>query len=366
MRLQLLLGAAFGLSLPLPSQTFDMIGVAFGGQVMRIDSTTGATSVLATGALGKNCLANTSDNRLWSVIRIGTISTQSALVLIDPFTGAESTPFGLTNIGDIRAMTGTEQGDLLAIRDVAGADQLVRIDTTTGAVTVIGSTGFGSIQALDDTALGLNAWDLNAGMLRVSRTTGVATDPFPAVAGPSGLQWMATDPQTGSAFVGRATLHPLDLFSGVAGAAVNIAGAPDLRGVEFTTGRFQLTGSACGGVRIGASFSTSSGLALETGSAPHPAGSLGVEIIGFSETQHLGQALPLLLDPLLGTLGCSLNVSIDATRIGFADPAGILELSLPIPPAVAFFQFFVQHAGFDPALPGGMSWSHGVRVRTPL
>jgi hypothetical protein len=358
--------AALGLLLPLPAQNFDMIGVAFGGQVMRIDSATGATSLLATGAIGKNCLANTSDNRLWSVVRIGTSITQTALVVIDPFTGSESLPFGLTSVGDVRAMTGTSQGDLLAIRDGgAGADQLVRIDTATGAVTVVGSTGLNGIQALDDTGLGLRAWDLTAGVVQIDATTGAATDPFPGVSGPPSLQWLATDPSTGRTLVGRGDLHQLDLATGVAGAAVSIAGVPDLRGVEFTTGRFQLTGTACAGVRIAGTFGTSGGLAVLTRSGQHPPGTLGVQIIGFSETTHLGQPLPVLLDPLLGTSGCSLNVSIDATRIGFVNASSNLGFVLPLPPPAAFFQFFVQHVSFDP-VPGGMSWSHGLRVRPPL
>jgi hypothetical protein len=351
-------GAAF-----LPAQTFDMIGVAFSGQILRIDSATGATALLGSGQLGKNCLAIDADDRIWTNVRTGTVGNfQFFLAVIDPLTGAETLPFGPANVGDIRGLA-FHDGLMYGVRDAAPSDELVRIDLATGAVTPIGPMGFTGVQGLDDTGLGLRAWDLNAGLLQVDPGTGAATDPFGST-DPTGLQWMATEPGTADTYVGRSTVHQVNLSNGSVSGAVSIAGAPDLRGVEFTNGRFAFRGSNCAGVRIAGAFQQAP-FALLTRSNNHGAGAFGVQIVGLSATSHQGQPLPLDLDPLLGTQGCSLNVSIDATVGGVASATGILGFTTAIPPGLSWIQLFVQHAAFDP-VPGGTSWSHGLQVRTPL
>jgi hypothetical protein len=359
------LPSALGLLLAaaLPAQGFDLIGVTFAGQVLRIDSTSGATQVLANGQIGKNGLAFDEQDRLWTTVRSGTTGAfQYHLAIVDPFTGAETLPFGTANVGDLRGMTIGDSGELLAIRDGSPSDQLVRIDLSTGVVTAIGATGLSGLQALDDTVLGLRGWDIGLGLVRIDPTTGAAIDPFPGVVGPAGLQWLATEASTGRLLVGRTTLQDLDLATGTVGPAVAIQGSPDLRGVEFTTPRVTRLGPGCAGVRVGVRF-TGGGASMDTTSGPHTPGTLGVQILGLSSASHQGQALPVLLDPLLGTVGCNLWVSIDATRIGFADAQGFLPFPTALPPALDWFPLFVQHAAFD-AVPGGISWSDGIRVRT--
>lgn len=356
----------------LPSQ--DMIGVTFAGQVLRMNSVTGATTVLANGALGKNCLCCTGSNRLISTIRTGSFTSgfRYHLIEIDPFTGAETVLFGQTDFGDLRGMTATpgQPPDVvLAVRDNGGPDELVVIDLASGALTVIGATGFSSIQDLDATGAGLRAWDLGAGLLNISASTGAATDPFPAIGGPTGQQFLTTHPVTFATFVGNTQIRPLTVGTGVVGTAISFAGAPDLRGAVFTTERTQRFGSDCGGVggesNVFAITAVRAGQLLTIRSNRHGGGAFGAMVLGFSQSSHGGQPLPFLLDPLLGTVNCRLNVSLDASLLGFADPTGNLDVALSLPSAAAFFQFFVQHTAFDP-VPGGMTWTDGLRVRAAL
>lgn len=355
------------LGLTLPAQGFDAIGVTFTGQILRLDTTTGATSGLGTGQLGQNALAVTADGRIWTTVRSGIAAPfQFHLALIDPHTGAETLPFGNQDVGDLRGLCNDGANDLMAIRDVGGPDEFVRIDTTTGVVTAVGPTGFSGIQALDFTAAGLRAWDLTAGLLRIDVNTGAASDPFPGVGGPAGLQWLATEPLTGRTFVGRGTVQEVDLQTGLLGPAVAFAGNPDLRGVEFTTGSITVFGHPCGGnVRVRASFLAGQTIALATRSGPHDLGALGALIVGFSRTSHQGIPLPAPLDPLLGTSGCELFVSVDFPQIGFVGANNFLDFSVPVPSALSWFPLYVQHAVFE-TVPGGMTWTTALQVRTRL
>lgn len=355
----------------LPCFAQDMIGVTFQGDVVRLDSTTGSVTPLATGQIGKNCLACTSDNRFWTTVRSGTSTAnfQYHLAVIDPFTGAESLPFGANNVGDIRALAASPTGQLFGIRDTGGIDELVRFDLQTGAVTVIGPTGFTGIQALDFTGAGLRAWDITAGLLLISTQTGLATDPFPAVGGPAGMQFLATNPETNQTFVGRGALHSVSLQTGVATLTVNLAGNPDLRGAEFTTSRQQLIGQACFGSNgepvCSAVPPFAAGAALNVQSNNHAAGAIGLQIVGFSETTYNGLPLPLNLDPIFGTNNCRLFVSADFTLLGITTPGGNMVVTINLPPSVALQQFYVQHAVLEP-VPGGISFSNGLRVRPGL
>jgi hypothetical protein len=370
----LLTAAAASCGVLLPSLTAqDMIGVTFAGQVLRMDSTTGAVTTLASGQAGKNCLCCTNDNRLISTVRSGSVTAgfRHHLVEIDPFTGAERLLFGSADVGDLRGLVALQQLQphlILGVRDVGGPDELVRLDLLTGAVTVLGATGFGSIQDLDFTGSGLRAWDLAAGLLQVNGGNGAATDPFPGVGGPAGQQFLVTDPRTFQTFVGGAALHPVQVGTGTVGAPLAFAGNPDLRGAVFTAARTQRFGSDCGGVggesNILALGTVAAGQALTIRSTRHDPGGLGVQIVGFSEVLHAGQALPIQLDPLLGTVGCRLHVSIDLSLVGVATAAGNLDVTLAMPASAAFLQFYVQHAAFD-AVPDGMTWTDGLRVRLP-
>jgi hypothetical protein len=344
---------------------------ALSGQVLRIDSHTGATTTLASGQPGKNCLTTTYDNRLITTVRSGTAATgfHYHLAQINPFTGAETVLFANVDVGDLRAMASGNTAQIFAVRDGSPSDLLVRIDLATGAVTVIGPTGFTGIQGLDFTGAGLRAWDLTAGLLHVNSSNGLATDPFPGIGGPAGLQYVATDPTTFNSYVGGGTLYRVDVLTGVTSAPVAISGNPDLRGVEFTTSLEQRMGDSCVAAQgfpiLAASGPFGYGQDLVVQSNQHAPGALGVHILGFSNTQHAGQALPFSLDAMLGTTLCRLYTSIDGTVLSVADSAGVMTVTTPLPPALTYVQFFVQHATFEP-VPGGMSWTYGLRVRPGL
>lgn len=210
------LGALLPLVWSLPLCAQDMIGVLFTGEVVRLRSTTGAVTLLATGQIGKNCLACSSDNRLWTTVRTGfsPATFQYFLANINPFTGAETLPFGNHNVGDIRALAANTTGSLFGIRDLNGPDELVRIDMQTGVVTVIGPTGFTGIQAFDNTSAGLRVWDQTAGLLLISAQSGLATDPFPRLGGPAGTRAAPCRHQPTTAWLAAETTAPNALKPG--------------------------------------------------------------------------------------------------------------------------------------------------------
>ncbi len=93
----------------------------------------------------------------------------------------------------------------------------------------------------------------------------------------------------------------------------------------------------------------------------HAANSPGVLVLGLSNTNYLGNPLPLLLDPLLGTSGCSLLASGDVTFAGTAGNVGPanLSFSLLLPPSFGGQRFYAQHVGLE-VVAGGLSWSNGL------
>ncbi len=350
------------------TQAQDMIGVVANGDILRIDSTTGATSLLATGAPGKNGLAFARDNRLWTVVQ-STPNTYH-LRVINPVNGSETQPFGVANCGDLRGLAmDLNSNNLFAIRNNAVADELVHVNTTTGAITLVAATGFTGIQALDTTPNGPKAWDLNLGMLNVFYATGATSDPFPAIGGPATLQYMATNPADGKTSVGRGTLYELNRATGATTLQVAIAGNPDLRGLEFTTSRAIFIGNGCNGANGPVSMSLmnpfAAGGTMSSASLNHQPGCAGVMVLGASRDLWGTIPLPMDVDPLLGTSGCSLYVSADVTTTVIASATGVMFGSFVVPPSLAFLQFHVQHVALEP-VPGGLSFSRGMSVRSSL
>ncbi|MFY9345179.1 MAG: hypothetical protein WAT39_22005 [Planctomycetota bacterium] len=346
----------------------DAIGVTFAGQVLRLDTTSGAVTVLATGTGGKNCLTFDNDNRLWTVVRPNAAQPIWRLALIDPFTGAESLPFPTVNVGDLRAMCiARALGGVFAIRAATPTDELIHIDTDTGAIASIGFTNHAGIQGLEDPFGGAKAWHVTAGMLLIDLATGFSNDPFLGVVDPTALQFMCRHGETNERFVGRGSLYRLNTSNGTTTLVVNFAGNPDLRGMEFTRSRRENFGSPC--PLTGAPFLTLqlpflAGSVMQTTTNNAASGALGALIIGFSEDSYAGLPLPLLLDPLLGTSGCNLHVSGDIVVAGVAASGG-LSVDLFVPSSVAFRQFYLQSFVLSGA-PGGFSFSQGVRARSAL
>jgi hypothetical protein len=363
--LTLLLAAA---TLPRRAPGQDAIGVTFQGAVLRLDTTTGAVSLLANGTPGKNCLTFTNDGRLWTVIRPDPLLSVWRLAVIDPFTGAESLPFPALNVGDLRAMCiGRFVGGLYAIRDASPNDQLIHIDTDTGAVNVIGATNHYAIQGMEDPFGGPKAWDVNAGMIQIFFDTGFTNDPFLSVVDPAGLQFMCRHPVTNERYVGRGSLYRLTTGTGVTTFVTAFAGNPDLRGMEFTAARDERFGAPCPASALFIDMEEFSAPGtMRVTSSNHQPGIVGAQIVGFSEDLFGSIPLPMALDPLLGTSGnCQLHVSADFLVIGVADTFGQLVVDLPVPAAARFLQFYVQHLGLE-NVPGGFTFTGGLRVRSAL
>jgi hypothetical protein len=129
-------------------------------------------------------------------------------------------------------------------------------------------------------------------------------------------------------------------------------------------------GQSCSGVAGPADLTASGsylvGSTIATTSIHHAAGALGVLVLGMSDTDHLGTPLPALLDPQLGTSGCSLWVSGDALVAGVssASSPATLTFQVLLQPVISGFRFYAQHVCLE-AVPGGLSWSNGIVCRVP-
>jgi len=121
---------------------------------------------------------------------------------------------------------------------------------------------------------------------------------------------------------------------------------------------------AGGSVALTATGPFQSGSVVTTTSTNHASNALGVLVLGLSNAAYAGSPLPHLLDPLLGTANCFLNVSIDATVVGFSGPGSPATFvsSFLLTPAFSGHRFYAQHAAFEP-VPGGLSWSNGLVIQ---
>ena len=121
-----------------------------------------------------------------------------------------------------------------------------------------------------------------------------------------------------------------------------------------------------GQVNLTVSGALRAGTVLTSQAAGHGLGTLGSTLIlGLSRTSYQGLALPLNLDPLLGTHDCTLQTSIDSVRTGVTT-LGLSQFFVPLPVGLGGATFYLQHAVFEPAVQGGMSWSGAVRVHVGM
>jgi hypothetical protein len=196
--------------------------------------------------------------------------------------------------------------------------------------------------------------------------TGVFTDVNPLVNFGS-MQWLATLPN-GQLIGGGWELFTIDVTTGVASpyaATTYVRGAEVAQfatrygsGCSGGAGNLQL--SVTGLLRPGTQV-----LTVSTGhSMPEPGTvTWGVLALGFSNTMAQGVPLPVSLDPVLGTNGCSVYTSSDVTRISaVSGPPYSMVALFGIPTTMTHFTVYVQHFALDP-VPGGLSASNGVAVR---
>jgi hypothetical protein len=243
--------------------------------------------------------------------------------------------------------------------------------TATPVVTGLG--GFVSAIAFDPVTGEVLATVLTVNRVLRVDAAGTVTDVAPpfSVPGPNALDVdengdLVTGGGTGQVYrVPRAGGAPVFLASNTSPAnAVNGLSVAFGGGVGIPFG--QGCNGAAGAVSLTATGPFRVGATVVTTSENHAPNALGVLVLGLSRESHLGTPLPLLLDPLLGTSGCFLNVSIDATLVGLSSAASpaTLAFGIPLTPPFHGQRFFVQHACFEP-VPGSLSWSDGLLVRVP-
>ena len=350
----------------------ELLAVDFLGQAFGVDVNNGQARLIGpTGAALCNAMA-LHDHEFYATSRSGTLHQ---LVKIDRIT-AQATVV-IANLGvDIRGLCTEENTDnLFGIVNGAPIDRLVRIDLTTGTVTNIGNTGLTGIQALDTAGgvLALTAWDVNVGLVRIDRTTGVATDVDPNL-GTQGanIQFLGLQLLNGGLRLlgGNTTLYEIDRFNGVVTALGAITGSPDLRGAEHRTGTATEIGTGCAtatGVesRLFTKSEFLAGSTLNLASLQHAPNALGVLVVGLSATTSLGTPLPIDLDPIFGTSGCNLWVSADLLVSAQASAAGNFIVPFTMPVGAFGLAVHFQLAALEPA-PGGWSFSNGFSVQTPF
>ncbi len=344
----------------------DLIGVNFAGQAFAIDSTTGQGVLLGlTGRVGHNAMSR-AGTTLFATEQSTTASgVQFHLDTLNEVTGIASRVSTTTR--ELRGLAKNRQGELSGITNEAGGDQFVHVQSSTGAITVVGNTGFTQIQALaiNPTFLGdvVFAWDLAAGLLRINPQTGVATDVDPAF-GTGGVNVQFLTFSRGRLLGGRDALYTIDAGTGVP-TLIGGSGFADVRGLEERFGVAVDYGTACGGVTLTATGSFFANSTLTSTSRGHARQAAGALMLGQSNTSFLGIPLPFNLDPLLGTSNCSLLTSADLMVTGSASLLGAMSFSMPIPLFTQGGLFHLQHLALDPA-PGGLVFTNGVTVRVHL
>lgn len=341
----------------------DLIAVDFTGEAFTVDSRSGAGQSLGpTGRLGHNCMARLG-RLIYTVEQVGSGATaQRFLNTIDDATGQAFRSVPITR--DLRGLATGGQTDLLAIADNGTNDQLVRVSVLSGTITVIGSTGFGAVQGLALHNGTFYGWDLNAGLVRIDFLTGIATDVDPNI-GTNGanIQFLTTT-SDGRVIGGQNALYAIDLHTGVA-SLLGSGNYNDLRGAEERFGVSFAFGQGCSGVSLQLSGTPSPGSTITTASTGNRRSTAGVMVLGFSDQSYIGLRLPLSVDGLLGTVGCTLYTSNDFSVATTANAFGIMSVPVPVPFLTNGLVFHVQHVSLSNS-PGGLAFSNAGTVRLRL
>lgn len=212
-----------------------LLGCGYGGSFFKIDPNNGTgTSIGATGFDLLNSLARDPSGTFYSV-------AHRDLITIDPNSGAGTLVATVQPQDDIRALAFSSTGVLYAVRNGGplGAtdvpDDLVTINPSSGAVTVVGNTGRNGIQGLAASAQGtLYAWDINVGLLTINVGSGAATLVDPGVVPGSvvKLQSIAFAPDGRLYGATADRLYQVNVTTGSA-TLVGSGAYSDVRGIEF-------------------------------------------------------------------------------------------------------------------------------------
>jgi hypothetical protein len=365
MQLQSLLASILLLGASTRAQ--DSYAVSFDGRIYYVDTTVPSATVIGSGLIGQNALGR-ANGEFWSTSRAG---TSFFLTRLDFFAGTATVVWPAP---DIRGLASAGGHELFAVHEpLPGqtSDTLSRIDTMTGNITHIGPTGFSSIQAL--TVLGgmMFAWDLTQGLLTIDPNTGVATDVDPSRVGP-GMQTLsaAADGRllgAGGASASGSTLYAIDIGTGTTVSIGTINGGFDIRGLEAHGGFSFPISNGCAGAAGQVTMSVTGMLTgngqIVTTSRPHAPQVPGLLVLGLSSGSSGGSFLPILLDPILGTSGCTLFVSPDVTVFNMtsAGANAFLSIGMPLSMAARGVTVYAQHACFEP-VPGGLSLSNAAQI----
>ncbi len=340
----------------------DLIAVDFAGNAYTLDSRTGAGSLLApTGLARHNSMARVG-RQLYTNEQAGTGTSPRFLATFDDRTGQAIRSVPIAR--DLRGLAPGVNFTLMAIADNGLNDQFVSVDVFNGPITVIGLTGFSGLQGLTLHANTFYAWDVNLGLVRINHLTGAGTDVNPSVGTNGAIIQFLTTTSDGRVLGGKDSLYQIDVTTGVP-TLIGSGNYTDLRGAEERSAVIYNFGQRCANVILNVSGSPKANTTVVTTSTGNLGGAPGFLILGFSDHTFSGLPLPLPLDSLLGTVGCSLLTSPDFTLGATTSTLGILSLPVPIPPFAQGVVFHVQHMSVSNA-PGGLAFSNATTVRVQL
>ncbi len=178
------------------ASTNTLYGLTTSADLYRINIFTGAASLVANLPTSyiEGDLAYDANGTLWGadVGVVGTVNTGNALLL----------PTALTALGDVSGLAFSASGALLAFDQSGVRDAVYRIDTATGATTLVGLTGTQSegVGALESSADFGTVWLVDGSSLyTLNQETGTAS--LIGATGVSGISGLALVPAPGAAAV---------------------------------------------------------------------------------------------------------------------------------------------------------------------
>lgn len=201
----------------------DMYGVSFGNSTFSvIDSNTGTGSSGGDlGVAGWNSLE--SDGTSF----YATTFSVSGVYNLYTWTLGNLTPSLVAATDDIRGLA-YDGSTMWGIRN-STIDELVTYDVTTGIATLVGETGFNSIQALAVNGGALYGWDIFAGLISINSGSGIGTDVNGQVGGTGDIQGMDFD-SSGNLLGARESFYSINTSTGVF-TLVGSGGYADVRGL---------------------------------------------------------------------------------------------------------------------------------------
>lgn len=349
------LSIAVALSLAPTAAAQDLIGVEWAGAIVTIDSFTGVTTQIGTGFFGQNDVA-VVDGRIWSQRRSGAPPQLFELTTIDPVTGT-ATVVHPSSV-DLRAMATDGSHLIWGIQDINQLDDLVTVDTITGATTTVGSTGFQGIQALAWHKGVLYAIDSLAGLLTVDPVTGLATAINPAQPVFYDASQFLLSRTDGKLVCGHTSLFEINPLTG----QTTLIGPLTTNGVRGAARYFAhdvSLGLGCTGgngtIQHSVSGPLTPGSTLVSASTNHATFSVGAALIGITPLPA-----PINLHHYFGTIGCSLFVTPELSA-PLTLTGTTLSVSIPLGLDNGGLIFDLQHISVEPG-PGGIGSSNGTRV----